>query len=106
MSLPLSPQEHESMKIRCLAVPALLACALIVGACSSSQTKSDKAATPAKASMGLMNSKCPMQGEPVDKDDPTTDYKGGKVAFCCKNCMAKFQKLTPEQQAQKVAAAK
>src|SRR5204862_727250 len=100
--------EMIQMKIRCLAVPALLACALVVGACHSSETKPTKPATPAptKASMGVMNSKCPMQGEAVDKDDPTLDYKGGKVAFCCKGCMAKFNKLSDTDKAAKVAAAK
>jgi hypothetical protein len=103
------------MKITRVAVPALLVAALFLGACSSDSKKSDSKtpttttspATPAKTgSMGIMNSKCPMSGETVDKDDPTMDYKGGKVAFCCKNCEAKFNALSDADKAAKVAAAK
>ena len=97
------------MKICRVAVPALLVAALFLGACSSDSKKSDTKTTtsPAKTgSMGVMNSKCPISGETVDKDDPTMDYKGGKVAFCCKNCEAKFNALSDADKAAKVTAAK
>ncbi len=97
------------MKISCVAVPALLVAALFLGACSSDSKKTDTKApaTPAKTgSMGVMNSKCPISGETVDKDDPTMAYKDGKVAFCCKNCEAKFNALSDADKAAKVAAAK
>ncbi len=35
--------------------------------------------------------KCPVSGEAVSKD-ASTDYKGGKLYFCCNDCAAKFAK--------------
>jgi hypothetical protein len=100
------------MKICCVAVPALLVATLFLGACKSDSKKADTKApatttSPAKTgSMGVMNSKCPMSGEAVDKDDPSEAYKDGKIAFCCKNCEAKFNALSDADKAAKVAAAK
>lgn len=34
--------------------------------------------------------KCPVTGEPVNKD-VYTEYKGEKVYFCCEECKAKFE---------------
>jgi hypothetical protein len=95
-----------------LVVTVLAAAALCLGACTKevkteSKPTPTKTAPPAKTgSMGIMNSKCPISGETVDKDDPTTDYNGGKVAFCCKNCMAKFNNMSDADKAAKLAAAK
>jgi hypothetical protein len=36
---------------------------------------------------------CPVSGQTVNKDC-TVDYKGGKIAFCCGNCLATFKKDT------------
>lgn len=36
---------------------------------------------------------CPVSGQPVDKD-ATVEYKGGKVAFCCGQCVAAFGRNT------------
>jgi hypothetical protein len=104
------------MKICRVAVPALLVAALFLGACKSDSKKEETKAPatptsttmpPAKpGSMGVMNSKCPMSGEAVDKDDPSEAYKDGKIAFCCKNCEAKFNALSDADKAAKVAAAK
>jgi mono/diheme cytochrome c family protein/YHS domain-containing protein len=39
----------------------------------------------------IVNELCPVQGKPVD---PSTaiEHEGVRVAFCCKNCQAEFQK--------------
>jgi YHS domain-containing protein len=92
-------------------VPALLVAALFVGACSSEKKTETKPAPtktsqPAKTgSMGVMNSKCPVSGKSVDPE-VTSDYKGGKVAFCCEGCQGKFAKMSDADKASKVAAAK
>lgn len=39
---------------------------------------------------GLLNSKCVVSGEDVDASSPTVDYNGGKLAFCCDKCVAKW----------------
>lgn len=91
-------------------VPALVVAALFLGACTETKTETKptptKTTTPAKSgSMGVMNSKCPMSGEETDPS-VTSDYKGGKVAFCCTTCQGKFAKLSDADKAAKVAAAK
>ena len=59
--------------------------AILFAACSSQST-----AAPAPS---LLKSSCLISGEPVKADSPTADYNGGKVAFCCKNCLGKWNKL-------------
>jgi YHS domain-containing protein len=44
------------------------------------------AALPADA-----NAKCPVAGDPVDPNVSVV-YKGRTVYFCCKDCVAKFNK--------------
>jgi YHS domain-containing protein len=34
---------------------------------------------------------CPVRGDPIDKS-VFTEYQGKKVYFCCKGCIAEFQK--------------
>lgn len=80
----------------------LVAAALLaLGACQSAQ-KTDSAA---KASPGVMNTKCPMAGEAVNPN-VTADYKGGKVAFCCKGCMGKWNAKSDAEKAALLEKAK
>jgi ribosomal protein S20 len=48
--------------------------------------------------MPCCNSKCPIDGNPINMKscpkDCTCMYKGMKVGFCCKGCPAKWEKLT------------
>jgi YHS domain-containing protein len=37
--------------------------------------------------------KCPISGQAINKD-ASAEYKGAKVYFCCKDCVAKFEKDT------------
>jgi hypothetical protein len=39
-----------------------------------------------------MNAKCPMSGGPV-KNDKFANFGGGKVYFCCDNCVTKFNTM-------------
>lgn len=43
----------------------------------------------------LVQTACPVMGEPIKKD-VVTDFEGGKVYFCCPGCIAKFNK-TPNK---------
>jgi YHS domain-containing protein len=38
------------------------------------------------------SAKCLVAGKPDAKEDKFSEYKGGKVYFCCDNCKAKFDK--------------
>ncbi len=78
--------------LRSLAVVAAATTVLAMGACHSSQ-KATAAAAP-----GVLNSKCPFSGETVD-NNITTDYQGGKVAFCCNGCKGKWDKASDQAKA-------
>ncbi|CAG0979893.1 hypothetical protein PHYC_01708 [Phycisphaerales bacterium] len=79
----------------------LLAAALLsLGACQSTP-KSDTAS----ASPGVLNTKCPMAGE-TPNPNVTADYKGGKVAFCCKGCMTKWNGKSDAEKAALLEKAK
>jgi YHS domain-containing protein len=45
----------------------------------------DKTATKEKLVVAL----CPVSGDPISKD-ASIDYKGGKLYFCCKDCVKSF----------------
>jgi len=47
---------------------------------------------------------CPISGETCDADSPKAEFEGSQVAFCCKNCLAKWNKL--DEAGKKAALAK
>src|SRR5258708_22361103 len=55
---------------------------------------SGSAATSAKTSQKAANTVCPGSGDKVgDVGKPVyTQYKGQTIAFCCKDCLKKFNK--------------
>ncbi len=63
-----------------LRVAALVSVSLLTGCASSKE-----AAAPA-----ALNTKCLVSGEALDGSGPTADWNGGKVEFCCKDCLAKW----------------
>jgi|688.fasta_scaffold399778_2 hypothetical protein len=66
------------------AVPTLL---VLFAACAtrSTTTRSD--------APSLLKSGCLISGEAVDADSPSADFAGGKVGFCCKSCLGKWNAL-------------
>lgn len=57
----------------------------------SQPAASSEAPAPANvASVATMQTICPAMGNPIDKN-VYTEYKGKKVYFCCKGCVAKFE---------------
>lgn len=81
---------------------------LLAGGCQQ-EKKTETAASNASAqpaSMGVLNSKCPlMPDHPIDQA-VTVAYGEGKVAFCCKGCIPQWNKLTDEQKAARLAKSK
>lgn len=68
---------HMSKKLLGLAVLAALVGGIAV-----------KAAEEAKK----FSAKCIVAGDPAAKEDKFSEYKGGKVYFCCDGCKGKFDK--------------
>jgi YHS domain-containing protein len=45
-----------------------------------------------QTSLTTWNKVCPVQGEEVDSEAPTAEYKGKVIGFCCPGCEKKFKK--------------
>lgn len=58
----------------------------------------------------FVNNKCPIMGTPIDPDkvpaDLIREYKGQKVAFCCAQCPAAWDKLSDAEKDAKLAKVK
>ena len=56
------------------------------------------------------NVRCPVMGSPINPDKVAKnlirDYKGQKIAFCCRGCPATWDKLTDAEKDSKLAKAK
>jgi len=52
-----------------------------------------------------VNRTCPISGERISADSPTTTYRGYVIAFCCAGCEQPFVKWSAERKNRYVAAA-
>jgi YHS domain-containing protein len=79
---------------------AVLAAAFTVSALAAdpSPSASASAAPSAQTSQKAVNTVCPVSGDTVgDIGKPVyAQYQGETIAFCCKDCLKKFQK-TPDK---------
>jgi hypothetical protein len=83
----------------CLAV-AMLA----IGGCENkNKTTTTTASHTASVNMGAMNDRCPLSGEPINKNAPTASYNGKTVGFCCAGCASKFNAMTDQKKAELVS---
>jgi len=81
------------MKTRFTVASITAACLLLAAGCNSAD-KSAASNKPAPASMSVVNSKCPVSGQPVDPAAQAVSYKGKNVGFCCDGCQSKWSKMT------------
>ena len=94
-----------------LVLLAAAACcaAMVVGCESSSKDKKAEAApaaAPKQASMGVVNTKCPVMPSHEAGSKATTSYQGQTVGFCCAGCVPKWNAMTDAQKAEALAKAK
>lgn len=97
------------MKNRTALVMIAACCAaLAVGCQSESKDKKAAADTPApqQASMGAMNTKCPVMPAHAAGTKTVVDYNGQKVAFCCAGCVPKWNAMSDADKAAALAKAK
>lgn len=74
--------------------------ALLLGIAALLPLAACNSAPKAASSAGMLNAKCPMKPDsPLPEAAPTVDYKGGKVGFCCKGCINKWNAATEDQRA-------
>jgi len=84
------------MRNRILVISALIGAGILVSALAYAGCSSCGAGGGAKAAQsaekGVINTACPVLGEPVAADTKyTADYKGKTVGFCCESCKSKFE---------------
>lgn len=75
-----------------------VAAALLFAACAGTTNT-----PPVSANI---NTQCLVSGEALDANSPTVDYMGKKVGFCCKNCIAKWEKMSDADKQAKLATTK
>jgi len=67
-------------------------------------------AATAAAAVTYANVTCPIMSTKIEPakviDGLVRDFKGQKVAFCCKGCPGQWDKLSDEEKVTKLAAAK
>ncbi len=90
------------MRIAAFAVPALLLASLLVGACGKKSVGADELTT-ARTEAGSVNGLCPIMENPVTPVGGFVDYKGQRIAFCCKGCETDFN-ADPEKYMAKMRA--
>ena len=80
-----------------LIVATVFSVALVLSACESMQDSSTQPSTaPDMGSMGMLNDRCPVTGEPVDPDT-TVSYMGNKIGMCCAGCKGPWEKMSDEK---------
>ncbi|MBS0196782.1 MAG: hypothetical protein JSR77_08495 [Planctomycetes bacterium] len=93
------------MKTRAMIVAACVA-AFLAGCSSnkSADTKTasktaDKAAAPKQASMGVVNTKCPIMPSHPATAKSVKEFNGQKVGFCCEGCYKKWDAMSDAEKA-------
>ncbi|TWT30173.1 hypothetical protein KOR34_47310 [Posidoniimonas corsicana] len=85
-------------------VLALVLGALVTGCSSDTSAPAAGAADGETSEVIVVDGVCPISGEAVD-EAVTVDYQGKTVKFCCKDCLASWEKMTDEEKQAKLAAA-
>ncbi|MCE7973852.1 MAG: hypothetical protein DYG92_05915 [Leptolyngbya sp. PLA1] len=82
-----------------IALVATAALALALGACASNKSSQS-------ASMGVVNSKCPIVPSHASTTKTVVEFKGQKVGLCCAGCIAKWNALSDADKQARLDAAK
>lgn len=100
----------KTKQILALTVLVLAVCSLaILGGCKKEEptTVGVNVETP---KIEVVNTKCPITGMAIDPATVTADlvkdFKGEKVAFCSAACLPKWDELSDEDKAAKLAASR
>jgi hypothetical protein len=92
--------------VLCLAGLAIV----LSGGCKKEEPAATAVGGAAVTAAQFANTKCPIMGMAIDAAKApaaqTREFKGQKVAFCSADCPAKWDALSDEEKAVKLAAAK
>jgi len=81
----------------CITLITLLAAMMVAGGCSQPESSTSVA--------GPTNTHCPIMGHKVADDGGSTTWNGQTVAFCCEDCLPKWNELSDDDKATKLAEA-
>ena len=81
-----------------LALSLLAAVVLSLGACQSGPAPADDGGQAA------VNAVCPMMPSHEIDTTCTSEWNGQTIAFCCEGCVPKWEALSDEEKATKLAA--
>lgn len=79
----------------------LFTAAVLVG-CNQSASTDSAENTPA-ASAQTVNKVCPIMGGEVTDEGGTVEWNGKRIGFCCAGCEEKWQALSDDEKAEKLA---
>lgn len=68
-------------------------------------TSTPETTAEASPAVATDNKNCPIMGHAVTKEGGTTTWNGKTIGFCCEGCLPKFEELSDEDKAAKLAAA-
>lgn len=81
-------------------IASLFLVGFVVGCAPSSSDT-----TPEAASLATVNDHCPIMGGEVTAEGGTTEWNDKTIGFCCPGCEPKWEALSDEEKAQKLATA-
>ncbi|MFN3159196.1 MAG: hypothetical protein ACE37I_07765 [Rubinisphaera brasiliensis] len=97
------------MKYTITALCSLFLFSLAVYGCSQpvavSPTEHAAEQSHAAAAASTVNEYCPIMGGKVTEAGGTVDWNGKTIGFCCDGCDEKWEALSEEEKAEKLAAA-
>ena len=79
--------------------------ATVLAALAAGCTISSTDAAPEATAQATVNDHCPIMGGDVTSKGGTAEWNGKTIGFCCPGCAPKWEALSDEQKAEKLAAA-
>ncbi|MBI1315160.1 hypothetical protein GC176_28035 [bacterium] len=89
-------------------LPVMTGCAESTDSAATTGTASAELAADAAATetaSAPVNKNCPIMGHEISADGGTTTWNGKTIGFCCEGCAPKFDALSDDEKAAKLAAA-
>ncbi|MBX3382849.1 MAG: hypothetical protein KF864_05005 [Phycisphaeraceae bacterium] len=78
---------------------AVACCSLMACKSGNTSAKGDSGQAPRQASMGVVNTKCPIVPSHALDPKVTREFQGKKVAFCCAGCVPAWDKMSDADKA-------
>lgn len=86
-------------------VVSLLSFVAFAGCNPPATTDTGNADPPAVATTDTYNQVCPIMGGEVTAEGGTVEWDGKTIGFCCDGCDEKWEALSEDEKAEKLAAA-